>query len=74
MLVDTSANKIIRSRNPDCWNEIIKGEKGQPVTLKLAAGAMTQYGEIMPGSRDSKSDIVWTVPVCRLTKELGMKL
>eukprot|EP00975_Prorocentrum_lima_P059310 12434123-Prorocentrum_lima.AAC.1 len=35
---------------------------------------MTQYGEIMPGSSDSKSDIVWIVPVCRLPKELGRKL
>eukprot|EP00975_Prorocentrum_lima_P014552 3085583-Prorocentrum_lima.AAC.1 len=28
----------------------------------------------MPGSSDSKSGIGWVVPVCRLTKELGMKL
>eukprot|EP00975_Prorocentrum_lima_P043938 9214587-Prorocentrum_lima.AAC.1 len=28
----------------------------------------------MPGSSDSKSDIGWIVPVCRLTKELGMTL
>eukprot|EP00975_Prorocentrum_lima_P029949 6282827-Prorocentrum_lima.AAC.1 len=35
---------------------------------------MTQYGEIMLGANDEKSDIRWIVPVCRLTKELGMKL
>eukprot|EP00975_Prorocentrum_lima_P017729 3741615-Prorocentrum_lima.AAC.1 len=35
---------------------------------------MAQYGEIMPGSSDSKSGIGWVVPVCRLTKELGVKL
>eukprot|EP00975_Prorocentrum_lima_P017662 3728298-Prorocentrum_lima.AAC.1 len=34
---------------------------------------MTQYGEIMPGIND-ESDIGWIVPVCRSTKELGMKL
>eukprot|EP00975_Prorocentrum_lima_P068486 12920996-Prorocentrum_lima.AAC.1 len=56
-----------------------KEKRGQPVTLKLAGGvvtrgAMTQYGEIMPGSSDSKSDIGWIVQKCRLTKELGMKL
>eukprot|EP00975_Prorocentrum_lima_P044740 9371791-Prorocentrum_lima.AAC.1 len=28
----------------------------------------------MPGVNDEKSDVGWTVPVCRLTKELGMKL
>eukprot|EP00975_Prorocentrum_lima_P002904 639195-Prorocentrum_lima.AAC.1 len=28
----------------------------------------------MPGSSDSKSDIGSIVPVCRLTKELGIKL
>eukprot|EP00975_Prorocentrum_lima_P009590 2043108-Prorocentrum_lima.AAC.1 len=28
----------------------------------------------MPGSSHSKTDIGWIVPVCRLTKELGMKL
>eukprot|EP00975_Prorocentrum_lima_P030303 6353167-Prorocentrum_lima.AAC.1 len=28
----------------------------------------------MPGVNDEKSDIGWIVPVCRLTKELGMKL
>eukprot|EP00975_Prorocentrum_lima_P043238 9075814-Prorocentrum_lima.AAC.1 len=28
----------------------------------------------MPGINDEKSDIVWIVPVCRVTKELGMKL
>eukprot|EP00975_Prorocentrum_lima_P040168 8437417-Prorocentrum_lima.AAC.1 len=28
----------------------------------------------MPGINDEKSDIGWIVPVCRLTKELGMKL
>eukprot|EP00975_Prorocentrum_lima_P017896 3775534-Prorocentrum_lima.AAC.1 len=54
-------------------------EPGQPVTLKLAGGvvtqgAMTQYGEIMPGANDEKSDIGWIAPVCRLTKELGMKM
>eukprot|EP00975_Prorocentrum_lima_P060639 12722364-Prorocentrum_lima.AAC.1 len=63
---------------PDWWHEI-KGEKGQPLTLNLAGGvvtkgAMAQYGEIMPGVNDEKSDIGWIVPVCRLTKELGMKL
>eukprot|EP00975_Prorocentrum_lima_P059962 12573315-Prorocentrum_lima.AAC.1 len=56
-----------------------KRERGEPVVLKLAGGAvtkgaMTQYGEIMPGASDSKRDIGWIVPVCRLTKELGMKL
>eukprot|EP00975_Prorocentrum_lima_P007406 1587068-Prorocentrum_lima.AAC.1 len=40
----------------------------------MTRGAMTQYGEIMPGSSDSESDIGWIVPMCRLTKELGMKL
>eukprot|EP00975_Prorocentrum_lima_P022294 4686792-Prorocentrum_lima.AAC.1 len=42
VLVDTGANEIIRPRNPDWWNEIIKGETGQPVTLKLAGGVMTK--------------------------------
>eukprot|EP00975_Prorocentrum_lima_P051247 10735638-Prorocentrum_lima.AAC.1 len=74
VLVDTGANEIIRPHNADRWNEImVKREEGQPVTLKLAGGgAMTQYGEVMPGSSDSdsKSDIGWIVPVCRLTKEL----
>eukprot|EP00975_Prorocentrum_lima_P059934 12566361-Prorocentrum_lima.AAC.1 len=44
-------------------------KKGQHVTQKLAGGvmtrgAMTQYGEIMPGVNDEKSDIGWTVPAC----------
>eukprot|EP00975_Prorocentrum_lima_P040943 8600015-Prorocentrum_lima.AAC.1 len=38
VLVDTGANEIIRPHNPDWWSEIIKGEKGQPVKLKLAGG------------------------------------
>eukprot|EP00975_Prorocentrum_lima_P043001 9027314-Prorocentrum_lima.AAC.1 len=41
VLVDTGANEIIRPHNPDWWNEIIKREKGQPATLKLAGGVMT---------------------------------
>eukprot|EP00975_Prorocentrum_lima_P021970 4625327-Prorocentrum_lima.AAC.1 len=28
----------------------------------------------MPGANEEKSDIGWVVPVCTLTKELGMKL
>eukprot|EP00975_Prorocentrum_lima_P068511 12921134-Prorocentrum_lima.AAC.1 len=58
---------------------MVQREKGQPVVLKLAGGvvtkgAMTQYGEIMPGANDHKSDIACIVPVCRLTKESGMNL
>eukprot|EP00975_Prorocentrum_lima_P062656 12886785-Prorocentrum_lima.AAC.1 len=58
---------------------MVKKEQGQPVVLKLAGGvvakgAMTHYGEIMPGANDEKSDIGWVVPVCRLTNELGMKM
>eukprot|EP00975_Prorocentrum_lima_P056894 11937928-Prorocentrum_lima.AAC.1 len=58
---------------------MVKREKGQPAVLKLAGGvvtkgAMTQYGESMPGASDNKSDVGWIVPVCRLTNELGMKL
>eukprot|EP00975_Prorocentrum_lima_P048542 10154820-Prorocentrum_lima.AAC.1 len=57
---------------------MVKRDKGQPVTLKLAGGvvargAMTQYGDIMPGASET-SDSGWIVPVFRLTKELGMKL
>eukprot|EP00975_Prorocentrum_lima_P020636 4341388-Prorocentrum_lima.AAC.1 len=40
----------------------------------VTKGAMTQYGEIMPGATHERSDIGWVVPVCRLTEELGMKL
>eukprot|EP00975_Prorocentrum_lima_P065891 12906132-Prorocentrum_lima.AAC.1 len=42
VLVDTGANEIIRPHNPGWWNELIKGEKGQPVILKLAGGVMTK--------------------------------
>eukprot|EP00975_Prorocentrum_lima_P041735 8769915-Prorocentrum_lima.AAC.1 len=35
-LVATGANEVIGPHNPEWWNETIKGEKGQPVTLKLA--------------------------------------
>eukprot|EP00975_Prorocentrum_lima_P051576 10801267-Prorocentrum_lima.AAC.1 len=42
---------------------------GSEMCIRDRKGAMTQYGEVMPGSSDSKSDIVWVVPVCRLTKD-----
>eukprot|EP00975_Prorocentrum_lima_P067726 12916586-Prorocentrum_lima.AAC.1 len=42
VLVDTGANGVIRTHTPDRWNEIIKGEKGQPVNLKLAGGVVTR--------------------------------
>eukprot|EP00975_Prorocentrum_lima_P066208 12907789-Prorocentrum_lima.AAC.1 len=42
VLVAIGAHEVIRPHNPDWWNEINKGEKGQPVTLKLAGGVVTK--------------------------------
>eukprot|EP00975_Prorocentrum_lima_P031954 6708162-Prorocentrum_lima.AAC.1 len=35
---------------------------------------MTPYGDFMPGATYGRSGFGWIVPVCRITKVLGMKL
>eukprot|EP00975_Prorocentrum_lima_P068287 12919836-Prorocentrum_lima.AAC.1 len=43
VLVDTGALEVIRPHNPDWWNEImVKRDAGQPVTLNLAGGVVTE--------------------------------
>ena len=71
------ANRLWKTVRIVGYEEIMRGEKGERVTVSMAGGqaaraAMTQHGEVMiPVSERTPEAAHWIVPSCRLINELG---